>query len=96
MRLGAYPCKLLAGSLAHRLYGQDMVIERHRHRYEINNSFRKNLREATGCHLDFEDADLVEMAELKIILYDWISITPRILVTPSPPSSTVLWLYRSQ
>jgi len=66
LRLGAYPCQLTPGTLAHQLYGQDMVIERHRHRYEINNDFREKLKGtdwvASGL---FEDADLVEMAELK-------------------------------
>ena len=40
MRLGAYPCRLLEGTLAHRAYGQDLVHERHRHRFEVSNTFR--------------------------------------------------------
>jgi len=40
MRLGAYACRLEAGSLAQRLYGQTMISERHRHRYEFNNDYR--------------------------------------------------------
>lgn len=66
MRLGAYPCMLKDGSLAHKLYGQDMVMERHRHRYEINNDFVKKLSGsdwiASGM---YEEGNLVEMAELK-------------------------------
>lgn len=40
LRLGDYPCKLEKGSLAHKLYGTGEIIERHRHRYECNNSYR--------------------------------------------------------
>jgi len=40
MRLGAYPCRIAAGSLLHRLYGQDQISERHRHRFEVNNAYR--------------------------------------------------------
>jgi len=40
MRLGAYPCDIVSGSLAHRIYGQTSISERHRHRYEVNNDYR--------------------------------------------------------
>lgn len=57
---------LQKGSLAKKLYGKDMVLERHRHRYEINNSFREQLKDsdwiASGI---FEEGQLVEMAEIK-------------------------------
>lgn len=66
LRLGAYPCMLKEGTLARKLYGKDMVMERHRHRYEINNDFAKDLEKsdwvASGL---FEEGNLVEMAELK-------------------------------
>ena len=45
MRLGLYPCKLTAGSLVHQIYGEDLIYERHRHRFEFNNNFRKQLTE---------------------------------------------------
>ena len=68
MRLGAYPCRLRAGSLAARLYGMPdggTVMERHRHRYEVNNDLRYTLREGgmalTGV---YADRDLVEIVEL--------------------------------
>jgi CTP synthase len=41
MRLGSYDCKLAPESLAFRLYGKEHIAERHRHRYEFNNSFRE-------------------------------------------------------
>jgi CTP synthase len=66
MRLGAYPCMLKEGTLAHKLYGQDMVMERHRHRYEINNDFVKKLEGSDWIPSgSYEEGNLVEMAELK-------------------------------
>ncbi|MCG6867353.1 MAG: CTP synthase [Gammaproteobacteria bacterium] len=65
MRLGAQPCRLRPGTLAHQMYGQDVIKERHRHRYEFNNFYRDPLTAAglviSGTSLD--DA-LVEMIEL--------------------------------
>ncbi len=46
MRLGAYPCKLMPDTLAFEAYGGDIVYERHRHRYELNNEFRSALAQA--------------------------------------------------
>jgi CTP synthase len=43
MRLGAYPCRLLKGTKAHKAYGKDNISERHRHRYEVNDAFREVL-----------------------------------------------------
>ncbi|MCG8553743.1 MAG: CTP synthase [Proteobacteria bacterium] len=65
MRLGAYPCQLVPGSLASKIYGTSQVSERHRHRFEINNDYRKRLQEA-GMLLSglSPDGDLVEMIEL--------------------------------
>ncbi len=66
LRLGAYPCALQEGTLAHKLYGQDLIMERHRHRYEINNEFRKAFEGSDWIPSGiFEEGDLVEIAELK-------------------------------
>ena len=46
MRLGAYPCKVLPGSRAHEAYGEELIYERHRHRYEVNNAYRDTLTKA--------------------------------------------------
>ncbi len=66
MRLGAYPCVLQAGTRAAAAYGQEQVSERHRHRFEFNNSFREQLSEA-GLTLSglSPDGRLVEIAELR-------------------------------
>jgi CTP synthase len=65
MRLGAYPCVLQPGSLAHAAYGCDQISERHRHRYELNNAYRSQLAAhglvATGLS---PDGKLVEVVEL--------------------------------
>lgn len=46
MRLGAYPCKVTPGTLAHAAYGEEVIYERHRHRYEVNNAYRDRLQQA--------------------------------------------------
>ncbi len=66
MRLGIYPCKLTAGSLARKLYdGEEIVYERHRHRYEVNNAFRQEMADK-GLIISGTSPDgrLVEMIEL--------------------------------
>jgi len=65
MRLGAYKCILKQGSLAHKAYMQDVVFERHRHRYEFNMAFRKPLEdcgmEITGISPDGKLAEIIEL-----------------------------------
>jgi CTP synthase len=65
MRLGIYAAKLREGSLARRLYGEELIYERHRHRYEVNNRYRKDL-EAAGLSLSgtSPDENLVEIVEI--------------------------------
>jgi CTP synthase len=65
MRLGLYPCKLAAGSLAAECYGDELVYERHRHRYEFNNEYRERI-ESAGLRISGTSPDgrLVEMIEL--------------------------------
>ena len=65
MRLGAQPCHLEEGSMVRRIYGEETIHERHRHRYEINNNYLDRLR-AAGMRIVGWSADrsLVEMIEL--------------------------------
>lgn len=65
MRLGLYPCKLKENSLASRCYEDELVYERHRHRYEFNNDYRDEL-EAAGLLISGTSPDgrLVEIVEL--------------------------------
>ncbi len=66
MRLGAYPCTLKKGSKAYAAYGKAQINERHRHRYEFNNAYLKEMEKAglkaSGVN---PDADLVEIIELE-------------------------------
>jgi len=66
MRLGAYPCQLAEGSLAHRIYNNTMISERHRHRWEFNNNYMNDFMNAgmipSGKN---PESGLVEIVELK-------------------------------
>jgi len=65
MRLGAYPCEIQEGSLAHQIYGTTHISERHRHRYEFNNDYLNQFQEngmiASGTN---PDTGLVEIVEI--------------------------------
>ncbi len=65
MRLGSYPCSLLKGSLANKAYGQSLIYERHRHRYEFNNEYKKAFEQAglvfSGT---LENGNLCEISEI--------------------------------
>ncbi len=65
LRLGAYPCHLDPDSKAHELYGEDLIHERHRHRYEVNNDYRQTLVEngMSLCGMS-PDGRIVEMLEI--------------------------------
>ncbi len=66
MRLGAQPCRLTPGTLAHQLYGREIVSERHRHRYEVNGRFVERLQQAglvvSGRSLDGQLVEMIELA----------------------------------
>ncbi len=66
MRLGKYPCKLLPDTLAYRAYREELISERHRHRYELNNNYLNRLKEA-GMIVSgiYPDKNLAEIIELK-------------------------------
>ena len=66
MRLGTYPCKIQPDTMAKDIYNNEIIYERHRHRYEVNNKFRNEL-ESNGLVFSglSPDEDLVEMIELK-------------------------------
>ncbi|PXV61477.1 CTP synthase [Dyella jiangningensis] len=72
MRLGAQECRLKAGTLARELYGQDVVRERHRHRYEFNNRYRQTF-EDLGLVISGKSMDdlLVEIVELPQQKHPW-------------------------
>jgi CTP synthase len=66
MRLGRYPCQIVPGTLASEVYGEELVYERHRHRYEVNNGYRDALSQSGMVFSGTSpDGRLVEIAELK-------------------------------
>ncbi|MGN6113628.1 MAG: CTP synthase [Luteimonas sp.] len=86
MRLGLQEQRVRPGTLAHRLYGADVVGERHRHRYEFNNRYRTQLEDA-GLVISAKSMDdtLVEMIELPQSMHPWFlacQAHPEFLSTP--------------
>ena len=87
MRLGAYPCALKAGSRAKEIYGKSLISERHRHRFEVNNHFRKQL-ETAGLQFSGTSPDdsLAEIIEIKD--HPWfvgVQFHPEFQSTPKNP-----------
>ena len=66
MRLGTYPCKIKKGTLTSKIYNDEIIYERHRHRYEVNNKFKDELEKA-GLVISgmSPDNNLIEMIEVK-------------------------------
>ena len=87
MRLGAYDCKLDKDSLAYRIYGTDMISERHRHRYEFNNDYLP-LVEAAGMKATGKNPDtgLVEIVEIPSHpFFIGVQFHPELKSTPEHP-----------
>jgi CTP synthase len=67
MRLGLYPCTLVKGTKAYEAYGEQLVYERHRHRYEFNNEYREDLKKAglviSGTSPDGRLVEIIEVAD---------------------------------
>lgn len=87
MRLGAFPCRLASGSLAHRLYGTDTISERHRHRFEVNNAYRTTLEQSglvmSGLSPDGQLVEIVERSD-----HPWflgVQFHPEFKSTPQDP-----------
>ena len=66
MRLGTYPCKITKNTLSEEIYKEEVIYERHRHRYEVNNKFKEQL-EKGGLVISgmSPDNNLIEMIEVK-------------------------------
>lgn len=87
MRLGVYPCDLVAGTTAKKIYKKDQVLERHRHRYEFNNKYRKQFEKAGVLFSGiYKKENLVEIAEIKDHPFMIASqFHPEFLSTPLKP-----------
>ena len=91
MRLGSYACELAPGSLAQRVYGTDLIHERHRHRYEFNCLYERTLTEH-GLRISGRSPDgkFVEIAELPG--HPWylaVQFHPEFKSKPTQPASAV-------
>lgn len=87
MRLGAYPCKIKPGTMMEKAYGKELISERHRHRYEFNNTFREEfLLNDFVISGTSPDELLVEAVELKRdIFYVGVQFHPEFLSRPNKP-----------
>ena len=67
MRLGVYPCSVQPGTIAEKSYEEAVIYERHRHRYEVNNKYRKMLQEAgmvfSGISPDERLVEIIEISD---------------------------------
>ena len=70
MRLGSYPCKVAKSSLAYKIYKKTIINERHRHRYEVNNSFEGKLKEK-GMIFSGKSPDLKLPEIIEILDHPW-------------------------
>lgn len=89
MRLGLYPCKLDEDSISRELYGEGLIYERHRHRYEFNNTYREQLA-AKGLKFAglSPDGKLVEIVELPKDVHPWfvaVQFHPEFKSRPNRP-----------
>ena len=87
MRLGAYSCKIEQGSLAHEIYGKLEISERHRHRYEVNNTYVDMLGTAglvaTGKNSDTGLVEIMEIPEHPFFI--GVQFHPELKSTPENP-----------
>lgn len=87
MRLGAYACDLKPGSLIHKIYGEDRISERHRHRYEFNSKYLSRM-EAAGMHATGKNPEtgLVEVMEIPSHpFFVGVQFHPELKSTPEKP-----------
>ena len=94
---GSYPCKLKEKSLARKIYGEEEIAERHRHRYEYNNDYKERLEKAgliaSGTS---PDGSLVEIVELKNHPYFIASqFHPELKSRPNRPSPLFVGLIKA-
>ncbi len=96
MRLGSYPCKIKEGTLARKLYGQEIINERHRHRFEYNNDYKERLEKAgLICSGTSPNGQLVEIVELKETDHPYFiagQFHPELKSRPNKPASLFVGL----
>ena len=91
MRLGADPVKLHAGTKAREIYGEGVIYERHRHRYEVNNLLRRRLEThgliASGTSPDERLVEMIEIADHPVLRR--VPVPSRVQVAPRPAGAAV-------
>lgn len=89
MRLGLYPCKLEDGTISRRVYADELVYERHRHRYEFNNAYREIMAEKglkfAGLSPDGKLVEIVELAENVHPFFVAVQFHPEFKSRPNRP-----------
>jgi len=89
MRLGAYKAKLKEGTVAYKSYGTDEIIERHRHRYEVNNDYIEEIEKAglvfSGTSPDGKLMEIAELPESKHPFFLGTQFHPEFLARPLYP-----------
>ena len=89
MRLGAYDCKLSAGTRVADIYGQEMISERHRHRYEVNPTYRTELEKAgvvfSGLSPDERLPEIIELPESEHPWFVGVQFHPELKSRPFEP-----------
>ena len=97
MRLGAYPCKIMPGTLMHRLYAADEISERHRHRFECNNDYRDALTEKglvlCGTSPDNRLVEAIELPERDFFI--GVQFHPEFKSRPNKPQPLFLGLLQA-
>lgn len=97
LRLGSYPCKIRKGTVLEKWYGKDLINERHRHRYEFNNSY-KDLFEESGLVIGGTSPDgfIVETVELpNLKYYVGVQFHPEFKSRPNKPHPLFLGLIKN-
>ena len=97
MRLGAYPCKVMPGTLLHRLYGSTLISERHRHRFEFHNAYRSTFTQHGLCLCGISpDDSLIEAIELPTNrFFVGIQFHPEFKSRPNKPHPLFLGLVQA-
>jgi CTP synthase len=92
MRLGAYPCEIEEGSLAHQIYGDLNITERHRHRYEFNNAYKDEFKEhgmdVSGIYPKKGIAEIIELKNHPFFIAT--QAHPELLSRPTHPHPLVV------
>jgi CTP synthase len=87
MRLGIYPCQLVPDSMAERAYGQTLIYERHRHRFEFNNKYREEFESVglwpTGLSPDGRLVEIMEKVDQRFMV--GVQFHPEFLSRPNRP-----------